>query len=196
MATMTPLFPLHTIILPGGQLPLRIFEPRYSDMLSQCLQEDSGFVVCQIQEGREAGGTAVPFMQGTLVRIADWDQGNDNTLHVLAVGQQKVSIQHTEAQADNLLLGEIAYLPHEQSMPLKERHRTLSALLERVFTQMKWNATIAPPQFDDALWVSSRLLEVLPMTKQQRQTLFECENPLDRLDGLQRYIQEAVSSVN
>ena len=40
-----PLFPLNSIILPGGRIPLQLFEPRYIDMLTRCLKEDRGFVV-------------------------------------------------------------------------------------------------------------------------------------------------------
>ena len=51
-----PLFPLHLVVFPGSRLPLRIFEPRYTDLVSECLQGDKGFGICLINEGRDVGG--------------------------------------------------------------------------------------------------------------------------------------------
>ena len=55
-----PLFPLHTVLFPGGRLPLRIFEQRYMDMAKACLKDGSPFGVCLIREGEEVGAPAVP----------------------------------------------------------------------------------------------------------------------------------------
>jgi len=70
-----PLFPLSTVVLPGGQLPLRLFEPRYIDMVKNCFKTGTGFGVCLIKDGADAGQPAQPYPQGTLVAIVDFDQG-------------------------------------------------------------------------------------------------------------------------
>jgi Lon protease-like protein len=183
-----PLFPLHTVILPGGQLPLRIFEPRYLDMLSECFRDSSGFGVCLIREGKEAGGLAVPYSTGTLVQIADWDKGHDGLLNVSVEGIQKFALQSTEVMPDNLLMGEVELLELECSCPLPENKRGLSTLLEQVFEQTGRSTDLSQARLADALWVGSRLLELLPMPGQLRQSLFECENPLDRLEGLVAHV--------
>ena len=191
-----PLFPLHTILLPEGKLPLRIFEPRYLDMLSDCFRNSSGFGVCLIREGKEAGGVAVPYSTGTLVRIVDWDQGSDGLLNVLIEGRQKFAVQSTEIMPNNLLVGEVELLERECSCPLPETKRSLSTLLAQVFEQTGRSTDLSQARLDDALWVGSRLLELLPMPNQHRQVLFECENPLDRLEGLGEYILSGVESPN
>jgi len=191
-----PLFPLFTVLLPGGQLPLRIFEPRYLDMLSDCFRNSSGFGVCQIREGIEAGGSAVPFSTGTLVQIANWDKGDDGLLNVLVEGRQKFAVQSTRVMSDKLLVGEVELLEPERSCPVPEKQRSLSTLLEQVFEQMNWDADLSQPRFDDALGVGSRLLELLPMPKQRRQALCECDDPLDRLEGLSDYIRDSVGRMN
>ena len=80
-----PLFPLNTVLFPGGPLPLRIFEPRYIDMISERMKADAPFGVLLIREGQEAGA-ATTFHIGTLARIADWYQGSDGLLGVTAIG--------------------------------------------------------------------------------------------------------------
>ena len=50
-----PLFPLHTVLYPHGRMPLQIFEPRYLDLVSECMKTDTGFGVCLIKQGAETG---------------------------------------------------------------------------------------------------------------------------------------------
>ena len=81
-----PLFPLKTVLFPGGVLPLRIFEPRYLDMVSQCLKSDSRFGVVAIVEGNEAGTGATFTEMGTLAQIVDFDQLEDGLLGLTCRG--------------------------------------------------------------------------------------------------------------
>ena len=83
-----PIFPLNTVLFPGGPLPLRIFEPRYIDMVSHCMKTESPFGVLLIREGSEAG-QATTFDIGTLARITDLYQGSDGLLGVTAIGEQR-----------------------------------------------------------------------------------------------------------
>ena len=191
-----PLFPLHTVVLPEGQLRLRLFEPRYLDMLTNCLRDNTGFGVCLIRDGREAGGTAEPFEQGTLVSIADWDKGEDGLLHITAVGERKFRLLDATRQPDNLLVGNIECLPAEESCSLPDEHRNLALLLERVFSQMPWNNDLGEPRFEDALWVGSRLLEILPLPRDERYAIFCSEDALQRVEKLAHYIKSASANPN
>ena len=80
-AVRIPLFPLNTVLFPGGPLPLRIFETRYIDMISERMREDAPFGVLLIKEGHEAG-PASTYEIGTLARITDWYQGSDGLLGI------------------------------------------------------------------------------------------------------------------
>ena len=70
-----PLFPLHSVLFPGGRLPMRIFEQRYMDMAKVCLKESSSFGICLIASGEEVAQRgrkpATPEAVGTLAHIAD-----------------------------------------------------------------------------------------------------------------------------
>ncbi len=113
------LFPLHTVLFPGGPLPLRIFEPRYLGMVSACLRDQSPFGVLQIRDGSEVG-QASTWDVGTLAHISDWYQGSDGILGVTAVGDQRFRVRSTERREDGLLVGEAELLPADPPLALPE----------------------------------------------------------------------------
>ena len=82
-----PLFPLHTVLYPDGQLPLRIFEPRYVDMVSECLKTNSGFGVCLIKQGAETGSAATCFNIGTYAEIIDFSRQTNGLLTITIQGK-------------------------------------------------------------------------------------------------------------
>ena len=104
-----PLFPLRTVLYPGGPLPLRIFEQRYLDMISRCMKTDSPFGVLLIRKGSESG-PAETFDIGTLARITDWYQGSDGLLGVTATGTERFRLLSGRRESDGLLVGEVELL--------------------------------------------------------------------------------------
>ncbi|RXD81806.1 LON peptidase substrate-binding domain-containing protein, partial [Xanthomonas perforans] len=75
-----PLFPLHSVLLPGAAMGLRVFERRYLDLVRECGRNGTSFGVCLILEGNEVGVPATPAAFGTEVRIEDFDVGADGVL--------------------------------------------------------------------------------------------------------------------
>jgi Lon protease-like protein len=179
------LFPLNTVLFPGGALPLRIFETRYIDMVSRCMKGSQGFGVCLIQEGQETG-KAKMHRVGTLAEIGDWSRGEDGLLHILTRGAQRFRVQSTRTQADGLNLGEIEMLPEDPLLPVPETQKQLPEILRQVLIQLE--AQQDEVNYSDAGWVGNRLAEVLPISLQQRQYLLEAE-PLKRLEILQTLVQ-------
>ncbi|WP_455218077.1 LON peptidase substrate-binding domain-containing protein, partial [Kaarinaea lacus] len=97
MSTLTiPIFPLHAVLFPGGTLPLRIFEPRYLEMVSTCMKENKGFGVCLIREGSEVGKAANTYDTGTLSEICYFNQQSDGLLGITAKGVQRFKIVSSE----------------------------------------------------------------------------------------------------
>ena len=121
-----PLFPLNTVLFPGGPLPLRIFESRYIDMISERMKADAPFGVLLIRSGRESG-PATTYGVGTLARISDWYQGSDGLLGVTAVGEQRFRLLSVEREADGLNIGEIDILPPEPAFELPAGERGLGS---------------------------------------------------------------------
>ncbi|HEY0720771.1 MAG TPA: LON peptidase substrate-binding domain-containing protein, partial [Gammaproteobacteria bacterium] len=93
-----PLFPLHSVLFPGGPLALRIFEPRYLDMVSRCMREECAFGISLIQEGDEVGDAAQPYEIGTLARISYFERRPDGLLGITVRGEQRFRIIDTEVQ--------------------------------------------------------------------------------------------------
>ncbi len=175
-----PLFPLNTVLFPGGPLPLRIFETRYIDMVSRCLKAESPFGVLLIQSGGETGPATMHDI-GTLARIVDWYQGSDGLLGITAVGERRFRLLAAERQADGLNLGEIELLPDEQPVPLPDEYRDLTKILADVLDDLGLLYESLERRFDDAGWVASRFVEILPLDLEQKQRCLERADPFERL---------------
>jgi Lon protease-like protein len=181
-----PLFPLHTVLFPGGPLQLRIFEPRYLAMVSECLRGGSEFGVVLITQGSETGEAASTHDVGCLARIIDWDQGEDGLLAIRAMGTRRFVVREREVQADQLVRAQIDLLPEVAGVPVPERFREQAYWVEQVLPQLEPYAGIEPE--DDAGWLSGRLAELLSLKPSQRQTLLEVGDPEARLARVAGFI--------
>lgn len=183
-----PLFPLHTVLFPDGPLALRIFEPRYLDMISRCLRTDAAFGVCLIREGSETGPVK-PAPVGTLARIVDWQPRGDGLLGISAHGGQRFALDQVRTQKDGLHLGRARLLEADPPMPLPPEWRPLTTLLRQIMTQLESQYRGLAPDFDDAAWVGHRYAEILPVPLPQKQVLLEMTNPLERLRMLRPMVE-------
>lgn len=113
-----PLFPLNTVLFPGGVLPLHIFEQRYLDMAALCMREARPFGICLIVSGKEAGGAAEPHPVGTLARITDWEMEQLGILQVSTLGGQRFRILDTTVSAENLLQAAVEVIADDGPLPL------------------------------------------------------------------------------
>ena len=187
-----PIFPLGTVLFPGGPLPLRIFEPRYLDMVSECLRNERPFGVCLIRSGSEVGEPAEPHPTGTLARIADWGRDDRGLLTVEAVGEARFRLHGTRTASDRLLIGEgelLAETPGEIPDPYRPLARLARTLTER-FSE-RYRNTPSPPNEDSAdagPWTGYRLAELLPIPMPHRQHLLEMDDPVARLRRIDRVV--------
>lgn len=185
-----PLFPLDTVLFPGGPLPLRIFEPRYIDMISERMKAEAPFGVVLIREGHEAG-PATTFEVGTLARITDWYQGSDGLLGVTALGEQRFRLLSVERQADGLNIGEIALLQPEPKRVLGAKFAHLPEILDAVIDDLGKLYEGLEREMQDATWVSYRFMEILPIDLEHKQESLESDDTLARL----RLVAELLESV-
>ena len=188
-----PLFPLHTVLFPGGPLRLRIFEPRYLDMVSRCMREDSGFGVALIVAGQEAGGAAQTVEIGTLARIVVFEQLDDGLLGITARGERRFRIVHVHQESDGLNVCQVEWRADEARAEVPPQHAVLAELLQRAIEQIGPAYGELTPAYEDASWVSMRLAEILPLAPIERQELLELNDGPERLQWLQTRlnIQEA-----
>jgi Lon protease-like protein len=176
-----PLFPLNTVLYPGGPLPLRIFETRYIDMIGRCLKNDESFGVLLIRSGTETG-QASTYDVGTLARITDWYQGSDGLLGVTAIGEQRFRLVSSERLADGLNVGEIELLRNEPEVALPDDFKPLAKILDGVLDDLGGLYEVLERRPEDAGWVGYRFAEILPIAPEQKQTCLEAGDPLARLE--------------
>ena len=109
-----PLFPLRTVLFPGQTLPLHIFEPRYRQMVADCMASDRTFGVALIREGAEVGGPAVPYEVGTTAVIQGVDRLDDGRLNIVTIGHERFRLQEVDSSAKPYLVGRVAAYPWQE----------------------------------------------------------------------------------
>src|SRR5690554_6915795 len=120
-ATELPLFPLHTVLFPGGRLALRVFEQRYVDMVAASLKADTPFGVCLIKRGSEVGAAAEPQAVGTAARIVHCDLERPGILQIVARGEERFRVHSVATRKDQLVVAQVEPLA-EVGGPMPERH--------------------------------------------------------------------------
>lgn len=185
-----PLFPLNVVLFPGGPLPLRIFESRYIDMISQCMKSELPFGVVLIREGQETGQASM-FDVGTLATIVDFYQGSDGLLGVTAVGEQRFRLLACRTQEDGLNVGTIELIEAEPSTPLPDAFQPLRSILTNVLDDLGRLYESLERNDNDAVWLSYRFVEILPIDLVQKQQMLESSDTLARLQLIDSLMRSA-----
>ena len=183
-SSVVALFPLHTVLFPGGPLPLRIFETRYTDMVRRCMREQQPFGVVLIQEGDEAGPVATTATVGCSARIVDFYTLKDGFLGISCVGDRKFRVLRVWRAPDGLNMGEVTWLEAEPAHALPEEYERLGDTVRRAVDELAQQYQHVEKHFDDAAWVGARLTELLPIELNDKQVLLELDDPIARLDAL------------
>jgi Lon protease-like protein len=176
-----PLFPLNTILFPGGPLPLRIFETRYIDLVRRCMRDGSGFGTVMILEGPDAGGPARLCNVGTYARIVDFSQQPDGLLGIEALGERRFRIIERRRARDGLNLADVEWLAPEAVVPLPGEFAELDPALDQLMQRVGEPYASLERHLDDAGWVAGRLVEILPISPAHKQHCLELDDPLERL---------------
>jgi Lon protease-like protein len=185
-----PLFPLNTVLFPGGLLPLRVFETRYMDMTRDCLKHDQPFGVCLIREGKEVGAAAKPEDVGTLAHITHWDMQQLGLLQLRTRGGLRFRVLASSVAAQGLLRARVALLPAEENADVPEQFGTLPDLLRLIIADKSEAVFAAPHALGNASWVGYRLSEILPVPLAAKQKLLELDGAVPRLEILYRFLEQ------
>ncbi len=188
-----PLFPLRTVLFPGGLLPLKVFEQRYIEMTTACMRDASPFGVCLITEGEEVARAGAPSSRfatvGTLASIIDFDMPQPGILHVMARGEARFQVQRHETAASGLVTGRVVPIGPEPAHPLPERHAALARLLELIAARVGARNFPDETHYGDASWVGYRLAELLPLPLTIKQSMLEINDAEVRLATLAQFLE-------
>ncbi len=184
-----PIFPLQTVLFPGGVLPLKIFEQRYMEMAKDSLKNDRAFGVCLIAEGTEVGAPASPQVVGSTARITQWDMPQLGVLQVVARGEQRFRILDRDTDRHGLIHAQAEWIAAEAPLPVPVDLGALVPLLRAVVCEVGNERMPEPHGFDDATWVGYRFCEILPIPAQARQKLLELSDPVSRLEIIFEFLR-------
>lgn len=193
MTYSLPLFPLNVVICPGGQLPLRIFEARYLDMVKNCLRNQTSFaVVAVMPEGTTDPEGNFPFANiGTLVDIVEADVETVGLMLIRCVGQHRVKVESFYQQDDGLVIGQVSDIPNDVEMSVPTDLQVSSEILRQLLEQLVAQNTsyeklpMVPYKLNDTAWVANRWVELLDLTLLEKQRLMQLDSPVVRLELIQ-----------
>lgn len=194
-----PLFPLRTVLLPGGRIPLQIFEPRYLDLVSRCMKGDSGFGIVRITEGHEviiAQGTTPPVTAalGTLARIVDWDALPAGRLRITVEGSRRFRVLQTRVQPDGLLWGTVDWLPGIETTPLTDEHLVLQDIMNGLAEHPALQRLGVRGGWADGAALACALAQYLPLEESERYELLGQRDAQAALALIDRLVKAMGSS--
>ncbi len=190
------LFPLKTVLFPGGVLPLKVFEQRYVAMTTACLKDDKPFGVCLLTQGDEVAGPAaatagVAFAPiGTRARITSWDMPQLGILHLRTEGLARFQVQSHAVAEDGLVVGRVTDLAPEPTLALPAAFKPLASLLELLINHVGEESFTADLALTDASWVGYRLAEILPLPLPIKQSMLEINDSEVRLKVLAQFLKQ------
>ena len=190
------LFPLQSVLFPGAQLQLRVFEPRYLDLVSRCLREQQPFGVVCLRQGtevRQQGDEAVQFEStGVLAQLQEVDAEQAGVLRVKCLGTQRFEIDEPLQQPDGLWTAHAWLIDDDPvTVPPEAMLATVKALANAIgaLERKSGSPFVKPYRFDDAGWVANRWCELLPISLAAKQKLMELEDPQMRLRLVDEYLR-------
>ena len=190
-----PLFPLDTVLFPGGVLPLRIFEARYIDMVRDCMKRDAPFGVVRIKSGKEVGAAAEPDRIGCLAHIVEWDMPDLGLLLLQTSGSHRFRILETRVLTDQRIEARTEAIADDAEVPVSMELVACARALKTVIadiTEAAGDSGFKPfpadMRFDSACWVANRWCEILPISTLARQKLLELNDAQSRLNIVHQYL--------
>ena len=199
--TSLPLFPLGTVLYPGGVLPLRIFEVRYLDMIGKCHKTGAPFGVVALTEGSEVRKTAAASpggdgfaneefnAVGTLATITEFSVPQPGLMVIRCEGAQRFKICTREKLKHGLWIADVerqaddmgVAVPQDLQPCANALGKLIKTLQERGIPESQMPLQ-APYLLDDCGWVANRWCELLPIPLELKQRLMVLDNSLVRLE--------------
>ena len=180
------LFPLNTVLFPGSILPLQIFEQRYLTLITDCLKQQTGFIIVLISEGKEVGAVPQIYSTGCYVKIIDWESLENGLLGITIQAKYRVHLRNSSVRDDGLLLAEMSALESslDDNPALPENFKPLPETLKHPFSE-RYHGEV---DFENTADICYRLSELLPISNKEKQLLLETDSAQQMLDLLALHI--------
>lgn len=195
------LFPLRSVIFPGGRIALQIFEQRYIDLVRKSMREDSGFGICFLKSGEEtvrAGSQQSVHRTGTYVRIIDWDQLDNGLLGITVEGRCKFTVADCWEGEDGLLMATANFSATEFSnaepIALADDCEGLVELLRSLERHPLIEQMQLKVDYENAWDLGWRLGELIPVSLELKQEILEIDDPFDRLTVIEELVVDLIEA--
>lgn len=189
-----PLFPLGTLLLPHGRLPLRIFERRYIDMISTCMREGAGFGVVWIRKGYEVAQASKTNLDlgayGTVASIVDWDQLPDGLLGITIEGGARFHIKETWREDSGLNMASVEIDSALPEVPLPEAGRSMIDVLAGLQRHPEVRKLGMTLDTGNAWQVCFALLQLLPVDNSTKYDLLGLSDIHELVESLDEILSE------
>lgn len=190
------LFPLaQTVLFPGAPLRLQVFEPRYRQLVAECVRDAEPFGVVLIREGSEVGGPAVPYDLGTTARIRNAQTQRDGRLHLDTVGERRFRILELHDHAP-FQCADVEYVRDERVEVAADalgRARDGVALLRRLASLARGEYERDPRVPEAAGAIADAIAGLISAPPERLQRLLEITNVADRLDAVLPYLDATIA---
>lgn len=207
--TQLPLFPLQSVLFPGGALPLRIFEVRYLDMIGRCHKAGEPFGVVCLSEGSAERKRAAPegagkpagdgfaheafFPVGTLARIDRLERPQPGLMMIGCVGTQRFRVQRSEQLKHGLWVADVELISDDSVVPVPDdlhfTREALQGLVRNIADSIEQSGEagvemplLEPYRWDDCGWLANRWSELLPLAPALKQRFMALDSPVLRLE--------------
>lgn len=197
--TSLPLFPLSTVLFPDGQLPLRVFEARYLDMVRKCHETGIPFGVVTLIGGEAARRPGLApesfYSAGTLAQVTGLRNTQPGLMHIQCQGHSRMRVERPRLLPHGLWVADATLLPADQHVLIPDDLRSTSVALAQVLRNLHLRQSARedrisgpvvplpqPSQLEDCGWVANRWCELLPVPLTLKHQLLELESPLLRLE--------------
>jgi Lon protease-like protein len=194
------LFPLNTILFPGGHLPLQVFEVRYLDLVKKCIASGEEFGVVSLLQGSEVRlpeKAETLASVGTMARILDWSAPMPGLMKISCVGTTRFTVTSSTRLKHGLWVAEVEPLDEDRVLPVPAEQEDVAKALAALIRSLQkkqittTNIPLAPPyRLDEAGWVANRWCELLRLDLEEKQRLLAQENPILRLELIQDVLCE------
>lgn len=189
------LFPLQTVLFPGGLLSLKVFEARYLDLIATCLREQQPFGVVTLRSGGETRKDMRPVSfeaTGVMAEVLDVDSAASGILQVRCRGTSRFQVRAQRQQADGLWIATTTELADDEVVAPREGFLETVRGLANAIGSLKAQGSepfLQPYRFDDAGWVANRWCEILPISNAAKQKLMELPDPQVRLQLVDEFLR-------
>lgn len=182
--SLLPLFPLDVVLFPGAPLPLHIFEPRYKELIAECVAQKTTFGMIRARENAlaEVGCTAV---------ILDVNKTyEDGRLDISTEGGQRFAVRQLN-QERPFLRGEVVFFDDEPSQVSKSENDTVIQLHQQLFEVLGQHVQVEKTYPS----LSFQLANELPVDLDFKQSILEMKSEAERIETLTEYYRSTIPKV-